>query len=174
MSISQPCTNSKILTTIDAVSAAVNGVYGIVGLFASNAFKGDYPAGYWSYTPFAVPYTQTSSEEDLMYRAIASLIWSPIAAFSALKGRNRVNDCRAFNVRLFEEQRRGAQAQGSYKWFDEFSPAPDLGADPPDLPVSIPSLSWFDQLFPVFPAPDFGANAFDPVFRGAISNSPDQ
>mgnify|MGYP006996897450 CR=1 FL=1 len=105
MSISQPCTNSKILTTIDAVSAAVNGVYGIVGLFASNAFKGDYPAGYWSYTDFAVPYTQSSSEEALMYRAIASLIWSPIQAISAVKGRNRVNDCRAFNVRLSEEQR---------------------------------------------------------------------
>ena len=62
-----------------------------------------------------------------MYRAIASLIWSPVQAISAVKGRNRVNDCRAFNVRLSEERRRGAQSQAGYEWLDELFPMPDFG-----------------------------------------------
>jgi len=65
----------------------------------------------------------------------------------------------------------GSPRLHEYAWFAPLFPAPIFGADPPDLPVAIPSLRWFD---PLFPAPDFGANAFDPVFRGAISNSPDQ
>jgi len=80
----------------------------------------------------------------MLFGAAALALGSPFLV-SAHKDNQKVNDCRAFNLRLSEEQRRGAQAQGSYKWFDEFSPAPELGV-----------------------------NAFDPVFRGAISNSPDQ
>jgi hypothetical protein len=105
---------------------------------------------------------------------VGYLAWSAVLTAGAVIGNGKVNQCRAFNARLVESRRGNAFGQATYNWLDEFSPAPDFGADPPDLPVSIPSLSWFDQLFPVFPAPDFGANAFDPVFRGAISNSPDQ
>ena len=71
-----------------------------------------------------------------MYLSIAALVWTPIAAFSAVKGRNRVNDCRAFNVRLSEEQRRDAQAQATYNWLDEFSPALELGVAP-NHPVTL-------------------------------------
>jgi hypothetical protein len=92
-----------------------------------------------------------------MYLSIAALVWTPIAAFSAVKGRNRVNDCRAFNVRLSEEQRRDAQAQATYNWLDEFSPAPELGVAPQNLPAIIPPV-----------------RGFSPAFSGSISNSPDQ
>ena len=65
--------------------------------------------------------------------------------------------CRAFNVRLSEEQRRGAQAQATYKWLDDFSPVPDFGVASQDLPAIIPP-----------------ARGFSPVFSGSISNSPEQ
>ena len=142
MSISQPCTSSKIVTTINAVAAVFNGVYGILGIATSDTFgRAD----------------QSNAEEALMYRAIGSLIWSPIQAISAVKGLNRVKDCRAFNVRLSEEQRRGAQAQATYNWLDEFSPAPELGVAPQNLPAIIPPV-----------------RGFSPVFSGSISNSPEQ
>ena len=41
-------------------------------------------------------------------------------------GLNKVNDCRAFNLRLSEERRRGAQSQASYEWLDELFPIPDF------------------------------------------------
>ena len=101
--------------------------------------------------------TDSNRTASSMYLSIAALVWTPIAAFSAVKSGNRVNDCRAFNVRLSEEQRRGAQAQATYKWLDDFSPVPDFGVASQDLPAIIPP-----------------ARGFSPVFSGSISNSPEQ
>ena len=51
------------------------------------------------------------------------------AAVGAAAGLTKVNDCRAFNLRLSEERRRGAQSQASYEWLDELFPIPDFRAN---------------------------------------------
>ena len=153
--LTQPCTNSKTLSIIDGVIGALDAVYGIA-IFSDKQ-------GYEDKTDLNANFVGTMS-----------FVWGGLLGYSMHKGDKNVNDCRAFNARLLESRRGDAVGQATYNWLDEFSPVPDFGVDPPDLPVAIPPLRWFDQLFPVFPAPDFGANAFDPVFRGAISNSPDQ
>ena len=150
IALTQPCTStSKVLPIID-------GLIGVTGLLLGTV--------YWAAT-------DNDLDEELRNLGIALLLGSGGFGYSTYKGNKNINDCRAFNARLIELRGGDAVGQASYEWLDEFSPAPDFGADPPDLPVAIPSLRWFNQLFP---APDFGANAFDPVFRGAISNSPDQ
>ncbi len=45
---------------------------------------------------------------------------------------------------------------GSYKWLDEFPPAPDFRVASQDLPAIIPPVRGFSS-----------------VFRGSISNSPE-
>ena len=122
MAASAPCTNSKTFPMIDAVLSAANGVYGIVGFFQSDTHKGLFGSE-------SVSYYQGRSEKELMHRSIAALIWSPVQAFSAVRGFRKVNDCRAFNVRLSEERRRGTQSQASYEWSDELFPIPDFRAN---------------------------------------------
>ena len=81
---------------------------------------------------------QSVSEKALMYRSIAALVWTPVQAVSAVKGLSKVNDCRSFNARLSEEQRRGTQSHAGYEWLDELFPLPDLGVTGLDPVFGVP------------------------------------
>ena len=157
-----PCTVQKVIPTTDAAVAAVTTWLGLMILleddFAQHFRKKD----------LGIPDTG----------AVTFLSSGVLAGVSAGIGYSRATACRAAQLEIAARNREvTAQNQDESSRSPEYAglgpllPAPIFGADPPDLPVAIPSLRWFDRLFP---APDFGANAFDPVFRGAISNSPDQ
>ena len=157
-----PCTVQKVLPITDAAVSAIFTWLGLVILTEddfSKAFEKNFT------------FSKTSA-------AATSLTTGVLAGASAYVGYSRATECRAAQLEIAARNREvTAQNQDESSRSPEYAglgpllPAPIFGADPPDLPVAIPSLRWFDQLFP---APDFGANAFDPVFRGAISNSPDQ
>ena len=83
MALTQPCTTSKGVLFLDWGAAA------LFGLLAGIAIEDSYPP------------SGTSDEAGLIMGA-ASLGIGGLYAFSALKGNGRVNDCRAFNARLFE------------------------------------------------------------------------
>ena len=139
MAIQQPCTNSKTLPMIDAVLATANGVFGIVGLIASDAFESDVSlTGLHEDLEGLTWSAQSKSEKALMYQSIAALVWAPVQAVSAVKGLSKVNDCRSFNARLSEEQRRGTQSQASHEWLDELFPLPDLGVTGLDPVFGVP------------------------------------
>ncbi len=142
MAIQQPCTNSETLSMIDAALATATGVFGIVGLFASDAFESDVPMilddpPTGEFAGLVLP-AQSVSEKALMYRSIAALVWTPVQAVSAVKGLSKVNDCRSFNARLSEEQRRGTQSHAGYEWLDELFPLPDLGVTGFDPVFGVP------------------------------------
>ena len=131
MAIQQPCTNSETLPMIDAALATAIGVFGIVGLFASDAFKSDVPMilddpPTGEFAGLVLP-AQSTSEKALMYRSIAALVWTPVQAVSAVKGTQKVNDCKAFNARLFELREGGSSSLTSHEWLDELFPLRDLG-----------------------------------------------
>jgi len=142
MAIQQPCTNSETLPMIDAALATATGVFGIVGLFASDAFKSDVPMilddpPTGEFAGLVLP-AQSTSEKALMYRSIAALVWTPVQAVSAVKGTQKVNDCKAFNARLFELREGGSSSLTSHEWLDELFPLPDLGVTGLDPVFGVP------------------------------------
>ena len=165
-----PCTQSKVVPTIDAGVAAVSTWLSLMAMTSDEFVNGLESGGTWLNVPGA-SYSKTGG-------IVTFLSVGVLTGVSAGMGFKKVRECRAAVLEVAARNRQitaqngdGSPRLHEYAWFAPLFPAPIFGADPPDLPVAIPSLRWFDQLFP---APDFGANAFDPVFRGAISNSPDQ
>ena len=157
-----PCTAQKVLPITDAAVSAIFTWLGLVILTEddfSEAFEKNFT------------FSKTSA-------AATSLTTGVLAGASAYVGYSRATECRAAQLEIAARNREvTAQNQDESSRSPEYAglgpllPAPIFGADPPDLPVAIPSLRWSDQLFP---APDFGAKAVDPVVGGAISNSPEQ
>ena len=134
-----PAPTPRLYPCIDAVLATANGVFGIVGLFSSDAFASDISlTGLHEDLEGLTWPAQSKSEKALMYQSIAALVWAPVQAVSAVKGLSKVNDCRSFNARLSEEQRRGTQSQAGYEWLDELFPLPDLGVTGLDPVFGVP------------------------------------
>jgi hypothetical protein len=101
--------------------------------------------------------------------AVTFLTSGVLAGVSAGVGYSKATACRAAQLEIAARNREvTAQNQEEssrspeYAWFAPLIPAPIFGADPSNL------------FAPLLLGPDFGANAFDPIFGGAISNSPEQ
>ena len=60
------------------------------------------------------------------------------AGVGAIVGLNKINDCRAFTARLLQERRGNEQAQASHEWLDELFPLPDLGVTAFDPVFGVP------------------------------------
>ena len=133
--ITQPCTNSKTMVWLDGVGA----VFMISNAIFSFSAASDFDAP-----------SQTGTN------AIVNAIAGAITTLAAVRGNQKVNECRVFNARLLQLRRGGAVGQATYNWLDEFSPAPDFGVASQDLPAII--------------SPGSG---FSPVFSGSIRNSPE-
>ena len=133
--IAQPCTNSKTLVHLDGAAAALYGLGAFNALLVNDA---GFPPG--NIGPVAF-----------------SSILTAITTASVVRGNRKVNDCRAFNVRLLQLRGGGTVGQATYNWLDEFYPAPDFGVASQDLPAIISPGSGFRS-----------------VFSGPISNSPEQ
>ena len=88
MAISQPCTDSQLLPKIDGIFAGLNLVGGAY-LLATDA-----PGGWRDI------YTEGDRERNR--NGGISLGWSAIQALSFLIGKEKVEDCRAFNVKMLE------------------------------------------------------------------------
>ena len=115
MAITQPCTTGKSVLLLDVTGTVFYGT--IWGVFVSDQSDP---------MPLA---------ERIM---LPNLI--PVGAhlFSALKGNQRVNDCRAFNARVLELRRGGASSLTSHEWLDELFPLPDLGVTGLDPVFGVP------------------------------------
>ena len=133
--ITQPCTTSKTLVWLDGLGAAF--------LFTNAIFSTSAASD-----PGAPSQTGTN--------AIVNAIAGAITTLATVRGNRKANDCRAFNARLLQLRGGGAVGQATHNWLDEFSPAPDFGVAPQDLPAIISPVS-----------------GFSPVFSGSISNSPE-
>ena len=137
-----PCTAQKVLPMTDAAVSAIFTWLGLVILTEddfSKAFEKNFT------------FSKTSA-------AATSLTTGVLAGASAYIGYSRATECRAAQLEIAARNREvTAQNQDESSRSPEYAllgpliPAPIFGADPPDLPVAIPSLRWFDQLFP---APD--------------------
>jgi hypothetical protein len=113
MAITQPCTTGKSVLLLDVAGTVIYGT--TWGAFVSDQ----------------------SDPMPLAERLMLPLL-IPVGAhlFSALKGNQRVNDCRAFNARLLQERRGDEQA--SHEWLDELFPLPDLGVTGLDPVFGVP------------------------------------
>ena len=165
-----PCTQSKVVPTIDAGVATASMWLSLMALTSDEFINGLETGSTWLNVPGA-SYSKIGGIVTFLSAGV-------FTGVSAGMGFKKVSKCRAavLEVAARNRQTTAQNGDGSPRlpesaWFAPSSPAPIFGADLPDLPVAIPSLRWFD---PLFPAPDFGTNTFGPVFRGAISNSPDQ
>ena len=137
-----PCTVQKVLPITDAAVSAVTTWLGLMILLEddfSRAFNDNFT------------FSRTSGAATFLTSGV-------LAGVSAGVGFSRATACRAAQLEVAARNREvTAQNQDAssrspeYAWFAPLTPAPIFGADPPDLPVAIPSLRWFDQLFP---APD--------------------
>ena len=148
-----PCTVQKVIPTTDAAVAVVTTWLGLMILLENDFAR---------HINDNISVTRNSG-------AVTFLSSGVLAGVSAGIGYSRTTACRAAQLEIAARNREVIaqnqdESSGSpeYAWFAPLIPAPIFGADPPNL---------FDQLLP---APDFGKNAFDPVFGGAISNSPEQ
>jgi len=56
----------------------------------------------------------------------------------AIVGLNKINDCRAFNARLMELGQGGASSVTSHEWLGELFPVPDLGVTAFDPVFGLP------------------------------------
>ena len=133
--IAQPCTTNKTLVWLDGLGAA----YSFTNAIFSTSAASD---------PSAPSQTGTN--------AIVNAIAGAITTLAAVRGNQKVNECRVFNARLLQLRGGGAVGQATYNWLDEFYPAPDFGVASQNLPAIISPVS-----------------GFSPVFSGSISNSPE-
>ena len=124
--ITQPCTTSKTLVWLDGLGAAF--------LFTNAIFSTSAASD-----PGAPSQTGTN--------AIVNAIAGAITTLATVRGNRKANDCRAFNARLLQLRGGGAVGQATHNWLDEFSPAPDLGVAPQDLPAIISPVSGFSPVF---------------------------
>ena len=132
--IAQPCTTSKTLVWLDGSAAAFYALGTLSALLVND------------------PGSPPGSTGIL----VISSIMTAITTASVVRGNRKVNDCRAFNVRLLQLRGGGTVGQATYNWLDEFSPAPDFGVASQDLPAIISPVS-----------------GFSPVFSGSIGNRPE-
>ena len=135
LAITQPCTTSKTLVLLDGLASAWS---------ISNAI----------YAADAA--SEPGSEYQTHTNALVNAITGAITAFGALRGNQKINDCRVFNARLLELRGGDAVGQATYNWLDEFSPIPDFGIASQNLLAIIPPV-----------------RGFSPAFSGSISNSPE-
>ena len=135
MVIAAPCSNGKGLVWLDVLAATQNA---LGALIVWQQEEDQYSGVLQEERSSSRPKTGGMSPESLV-------LFVPAAGFlfSALKGNDKVNECRAFRAELIQRSRDRASSLTSYKWLDE-----------------------------LFPVPDLVANAFDPVFGGSISNTP--
>ena len=120
--LTQPCTSSRALVWVDAVT----GVTGLVGLFAYEQT----PSSQYGYT--------LTDEIEVGLAKISYGVMGLAAGIGAIVGLNKVNDCRAFTARLLQERRGNEQAQASHEWLDELFPLRDLGVTAFDPVFGLP------------------------------------
>ena len=115
MAITQPCTTGKSVLLLDVTGTVFYG------------------------TTWGVFVSDQSDPMPLAERIMLPLL-IPVGAhlFSALKGNQRVNDCRAFNARVLELRRGGASSLTSHEWLDELFPLRDLGVTAFDPVFGLP------------------------------------
>ena len=122
MALTQPCTSSRTLVWVDAVT----GVTGLGGLFTYEQT----PSSQYGYT--------LTDEIEMGLAKTGYGVMGLAAGIGAIVGLNKTNDCRAFNARLLELRRSDAVGQASHEWLDELSPPPDLGVAAFDPVFGIP------------------------------------
>ena len=108
----QPCTSSRTLVWVDAIA----GVGGVASMF-------EYEVG-------------GSGSVDESVGKLGYGLMGLAGGVGAIVGLTKVNDCRAFNVRLLQERRGDEQA--SHEWLDELFPLPDLGVTGLDPVFGVP------------------------------------
>jgi len=82
MAVSQPCTDSQVMPKIDGILAGLNLVSGAYLLATDNG--------------------RGSRRAERNQTGYIGLGWSAIQALSSGIGKEKVNDCRAFNARMLE------------------------------------------------------------------------
>ena len=115
MAITQPCTTGKSVLLLDVAGTVIYG------------------------TTWGVFVSDQSDPMPLAERLMLPLL-IPVGAhlFSALKGNQRVNDCRAFNARVLELREGRTSRLPSHEWLDELFPLPDLGVTALDPVFGVP------------------------------------
>ena len=98
-------------------------------------------------TPSGQYYTLTDEIEAGIAK-ISYGVMGLAAGVGAIVGLNKINDCRAFNARLLQERRGNEQAQASHEWLDELFPLPDLGVTAFDPVFGLPIKRGHWQLAP--------------------------
>jgi hypothetical protein len=109
MAITQPCTTGKGVLLLDGLMGGMYASYGVA------AATSDYTA------------------IGLVFLGAAA----PFLAGAGV-GNQKVNNCRAFNARVFELRRGGASSLTSYEWLDDLFPLPDLGVTGLDPIFGVP------------------------------------
>ena len=122
MALTQPCTSSRTLVWVDAVT----GVTGLGGLFTYEQT----PSSQYGYT--------LTDEIEVGLAKISYGVMGLAAGVGAIVGLNKTNDCRAFTARLLQERRGNEQAQASHEWLDELFPLRDLGVTAFDPVFGLP------------------------------------
>ena len=77
------------------------------------------------------------SDSDKAAAGFGAVLAAPYL-LSAVLGNQKVNDCRAFNARLMELGQGGASSLTSHEWLDELFPLPDLGVTAFDPVFGVP------------------------------------
>ena len=119
--LTQPCTSSRTLVWVDAVT----GVAWLGNLFAYETYSSG-------------PSPTVTDEIEAGIAKISYGVMGLAAGVGAIVGLNKINDCRAFTARLLQERRGNEQAQASHEWLDELFPLPDLGVTAFDLVFGLP------------------------------------
>ena len=134
-----PCTQSKVVPTIDTGVAAVSTWLGLMAMTSDEFVRSLENGGTWLNVPGA-SYTKNGA-------IVTFLTVGVLTGVSAGMGFKKVRECRAAVLEV-AARNRGITAQNGdgsprlheYAWFDQLFPIPIFGADPPALPVTIPLL----------------------------------
>jgi len=131
MAISQPCTDSQVMPRIDLILSGANLIFGM-GFLLTDAPRKD------ALTSWITGDSWTKRNNQRNATGSGMLFWSGMQLWSWKKGRDKVNDCRAFNARLLQAGRGDAVGQATYEWLDELFPLRDLGVTAFDPVFGLP------------------------------------
>jgi hypothetical protein len=132
-----PCTQSKVVPTIDAGVAAVSIWLSLMAMTSDEFVNGLESGGTWLNVPGA-SYSKTGGIMTFLSAAVVTGVSSGMGFGKVKQCREAVLEVAARNRQITAQNQDGLPESFESTWLDQLFPVPIFGTDTPTLPVTIP------------------------------------
>jgi len=134
-----PCTQSKVVPTIDAGVATVSTWLGLMAMTSDEFVKSLEDGGTWLHVP-GTSYTKNSAIVTFLTVGVLTGVSSGMGFGKVKQCREAVLEVAARNRQITAENQDGLPESFESAWLDQLFPVPTFSVDTPTLPVTIPFM----------------------------------